>query len=89
LQFYDCHDGTCLEIISRQHFEASKMETRISDLEVFAVDARDRLARIETRLDTFATKADLHRELHGMTWRLLGGASALVGIVYWIARTGH
>ena len=63
------------------------METRISDLEVFAVDARDRLARIETRLDTFATKEDLHRELNGMTWRLLGGASALVGIVYWIART--
>jgi len=63
------------------------METRISDLEAFAVDARDRLARIETRLDTFATKEDLHRELHGMTRRLLGGASALVGIVYWIART--
>jgi hypothetical protein len=71
------------------HFWTSKMETRISDLEVFAVDARNRLARIETRLDTFATKADLHRELHGMTWRLLGGASALVGIVYWIARTVH
>ncbi len=65
------------------------METRLSDLEVFAVDTRDRLVRIETRLDTFATKADLHRELHGMTWRLLGGASALVGIVYWIARTVH
>lgn len=63
------------------------METSISDLEAFAVDARDRLAGIETRLDTFATKADLHRELYGMTWRLLGGASALVGIVYWIART--
>jgi hypothetical protein len=44
------------------------------------------LARIETRLDTFATKEDLHRELHGMTWRLFGGATALVGVVYWIAR---
>ena len=65
------------------------METRIIALEEFAVDARDRLARIETRLDTFATKADLHRELHGMTWRLFGGASALVGIVYWIARNIH
>jgi hypothetical protein len=62
------------------------MEARIIALEEFAVDARDRLARIETRLDTFATKADLHRELHGMTWRLFGGATALVGIVYWIAR---
>jgi hypothetical protein len=75
------------ENIFCQHLLTRKMETRISDLEVFAVDARDRLARIETRLDIFATKADLHRELHSMTWRLLGGASALVGIVYWIART--
>ena len=65
------------------------MEARIIALEEFAVDARDRLARIETRLDTFATKADLHRELHGMNWRLFGGASALVGIVYWIARNIH
>jgi hypothetical protein len=65
------------------------MEARIIALEEFAVDARDRLARIETRLDTFATKADLHRELHGMTWRLFGGAAALVGIVYWIARNIH
>jgi hypothetical protein len=65
------------------------MEARIIALEEFAVDARDRLARIETRLDTFATKADLHRELHGLTWRLFGGASVLVGIVYWIARNIH
>ena len=65
------------------------MEARVVALEEFAIDARDRLARIETRLDTFATKADLHRELHGMTWRLFGGATALVGIVYWIARNIH
>ena len=67
------------------------METRIIALEKFAVETCDRLARIETRLDTFATKADLHQELHRMTWRLLGGAmtgaSALVGVVYWIARS--
>lgn len=67
------------------------METRIIALEKFAVETFDRLARIETRLDTFATKADLHQELHRVTWRLLGGtmagASALVGVVYWIARS--
>ena len=66
------------------------MEAQIIALEEFAVDARDRLARIETRLDTFATKEDLHRELHSMTWKLLSGAltgaTALVGVVYWIAR---
>ena len=62
------------------------MEARIIALEKFAVDARERLTRIETRLNTFATKEDLHRELHGMTWRLFGGATALVGVVYWIVR---
>ncbi len=69
------------------------METRVVALEEFAIETRDRLARIETRLDTFVTKADLHQELHSMTWKLLGGAmsvaSALVGIVYWIARNIH
>ena len=67
------------------------MEIRMIALEKFSVETCDRLARIETRLDTFATKADLHQELHRMTWRLLGGtmtgASALVGVVYWIARS--
>lgn len=67
------------------------MEARIISLEKFAVETCDRLARIETRLETFVTKADLHQELHRMTWRLLGGAltgaSALVVIVYWIARS--
>jgi len=69
------------------------MEARVIALEEFAIETRDRLARIETRLDTFVTKADLHQELHSMTWKLLGGAmsvaSALVGIVYWIARNTH
>jgi hypothetical protein len=62
------------------------VEARIIALEKFAVDTRERLTRIETRLNTFATEEDLHRELHGMTWRLFGGATALVGVVYWIAR---
>ena len=69
------------------------MEARVIALEDFAIETRDRLARIETRLGTFVTKADLHQELHSMTWKLLGGAmsgaSALVGIVYWIARNSH
>lgn len=69
------------------------MEAGVVALEEFAVETRDRLARIETRLDTFVTKADLHQELDSMTWKLLGGAmsgaSALVGIVYWIARNTH
>ena len=65
------------------------MQARVIALENFAIDTRDRLMRIETRMDTFATKADLHRELHAMTWKLFTAASALVGIIYWIARNVH
>lgn len=64
------------------------MRARMMVLESFAGETRDRLTRIETRLDTFATKSDLHQELYCMTWKLLGGAltgaTALVAIVYWI-----
>lgn len=36
------------------------MEARIVKLEDFAVDTRERLTRIETKLDSVATKAELH-----------------------------
>ncbi|HBI82440.1 hypothetical protein G3I67_10465 [Orrella sp. NBD-18] len=69
------------------------MEARVTALENFAIETRDQLTRIETRLDTFATKEDLHRELHALSMRLIGfgvgAGSALVGIVYWIARNIH
>jgi len=62
-----------------------------------------RVTRIETIIQTLATKEDLakmdgglrsevssletrmHKEFHNMTWKLLGGASALVTAVYFIA----
>ncbi|PFH12558.1 hypothetical protein BCF11_5044 [Collimonas sp. PA-H2] len=75
------------------------MEARVNKLEEFAIDTRERLSRIETRLDACATKSDLknleatmhkefasmHQELHGLTWKLIGAASVLVSIVYFIA----
>ncbi|WP_062115930.1 hypothetical protein [Collimonas pratensis] len=35
------------------------MEARVNKLEEFAIETRDRLSRIETRLDSCATKADV------------------------------
>lgn len=35
------------------------MDARVAELEDFALDTRERLARIETKLDTFASKSDL------------------------------
>lgn len=65
------------------------MEARICALETFAIETRDRLARIETRLDTFVTKDYLHQELNAMTWKLLSAGLVMVSAVYWIARNVH
>ena len=83
------------------------MQAKMASFEAFQIDTCDRLARIETRMDTFATKedlkelkaelksdikelkADLYKNLHGMTWKLIGSASSLVAIVYFIAKTVH
>lgn len=35
------------------------MEVRVAKLEAFAQDTRERLVRMETRMESFATKADL------------------------------
>lgn len=65
------------------------MEARVAKLEDFVVEARDRLTKIESRLDHMATKADLHKEINNQTWKLVtfvsGFGTALAGAVYLIA----
>lgn len=65
------------------------METRVSKLEEFVDDARDRLTRIETRLDQTATSAEMHKEMTDQTWRLVsfvcGFGTALVAATYFMA----
>ncbi|SFA71044.1 hypothetical protein SAMN04515620_101251 [Collimonas sp. OK607] len=68
------------------------MNARIAKLEGFALDTRDRLSRIEERLEACATKSDvkdlestMHKELHGLTWKLIGIAGVLVSMVYFVA----
>lgn len=72
------------------------MESRISALEAAHIETRDRLARIEARLDAVATKADLldvkadlHREINAQTWKLVtfvcSFGTALVGATYFMA----
>jgi len=76
------------------------MEPRVKVLEKFADDARNelrtidvRLAKIETRLDNFATKedvkslsAEMHRELHATTWKIIGAMGLICAAVFWMAR---
>lgn len=53
------------------------MEARVTKLEEFAHDTRDRLTRIEGKLDTFATKADLQEMSASMVKWMVGTAVGL------------
>lgn len=66
-----------------------RMEARISALETANLDTRDRLMRIETRVEALASKEDLHRETHTQTWRIIGVAALLVAVVYYLAKYVH
>lgn len=68
------------------------MEARVAALESTVTDIRERLAKIEVRLESTSSKADvaevraeLHKAIAAQTWRLIGSAGALVAVVYYIA----
>lgn len=63
------------------------MTARIAKLEDFVVDARDRLTKIETRLDQTATKADITAETSALVKWMVGtavvlGASAITVMTF-------
>ena len=69
------------------------METRVKILEQVMADVRERLARIEARVDQTATKgdvseakSDLHKAINAQTWRLIGAVSLLVAAVFFVVR---
>jgi len=65
------------------------MEIRVQALEQTMIDVRERLVRIETRLDQTATKGDLvdvYKAINSQTWRLIGAVALLVAAVYFIVR---
>lgn len=53
------------------------MEARVVKLEEFAQETRDRLTRIETKLDQSATKGDLSEAMNGMVKWVVGTAVGL------------
>jgi hypothetical protein len=59
------------------------MEARVAKLEEFVTDARERLTKIDTRLDgmdtRMATKADLHENANSMI-KWVVGTAALLGV---------
>lgn len=61
-----------------------KMEARISALEKDMSAVKTDVAVIRSN---YATKEDLHRELHAATWKIIGAITILVGAVFYLART--
>lgn len=55
------------------------MKTRIAALETCADDAKERLVKIETRLDQTATKSDLH-EMASSVIKWIAGTAAGLGV---------
>jgi hypothetical protein len=65
------------------------LERRVEKLEAFAEDAKERLVRIETRLDGMATKADLAAlEATILKW-FIATAVALTGLAFAAGRYVH
>lgn len=69
------------------------MEARVQILEQSMTDVRERLARIETRLEQTATKNDvsetkseLYKAINAQTWRVIGASATLVAAVFFIVR---
>lgn len=65
------------------------MEARITAIESANLETRDRLARIETRLNEVATKTDLYKAINALTWKLVtfvcSFGTALVAVTYFVA----
>lgn len=53
------------------------MESRLTKLEEFASDAKERLVKIETRLEQTATRGDLHEQTSTMVKWIVGTVSGL------------
>ncbi|MDG9858504.1 hypothetical protein N7403_32050 [Pseudomonas nitroreducens] len=82
----------------------SELERRVEALEKVLPDLRERLVRVETKLDSMeknmATKADLdvlkgsiatdmRKALNDQTWRFIGVAGALAGLAFTAAKFIH
>ena len=63
------------------------LEKRVEKLESTMADIQVRLIRVESKLDSTATKADLseltaslHKSMNEQTWKLLAGATSMAAL---------
>jgi len=65
------------------------MEARVKQLEADMLTIKTDLGIIKanyaTKADLSAMETSIHKELHGLTWKIIGVAGALVAAVYFVA----
>ena len=65
------------------------MEARVQKLEADMLTIKTDLGIIKanyvTKADLSAMETSIHKELHGLTWKIIGVAGALVAAVYFVA----
>lgn len=88
-------DPAQLDMLFR-HAEYQSMLNRIVKLEQDVTELKKDMEELKIAMNVirsnYATKADvaeIHKALHAQTWRLIGFASLLVAVVYYIARNVH
>lgn len=66
------------------------MEERVKKLEDLVGKTVERVVNIERDVaiirSNYASKEDLHKELHATTWKIIGAIALLCGAVFWMAR---
>lgn len=63
--------------------EDDEMEARITALEKDVAAIKTDVAVIRSN---YATKEDLQKELHGVTWKIIGAMGLICAAVFWMAR---
>lgn len=67
-----------------------RMEERVKNLEDLVNKTVERIVNIERDMavvrSNYASKEDLHKELHATTWKIIGAVAVLCAAVFWMAR---
>ena len=75
--------------LTRVEQDISALKADVSVLKVDVQELKVKMGFLASKEDLANLKADNHKELHLLTWKLMGAMAASVGIVYGIARYVH
>jgi hypothetical protein len=72
--------------LARVEHDVSVLKADVSVLKADVNILKGDVQELKVKMGFLASKEDLHKELHLLTWRLLGAMAVVVSLVYGIAR---